>query len=131
MFSKVVLVGNVTHDLELRTTQSGKSVLDLRLAINEGYGENTETIFINVTVWGKSAEICNQYLTKGSKVLVDGRLKQDSWKGKDGNTVTKIGVVANSVKFLNTKKSVSNEKSVNEIESTQEVLETDEDSVPF
>ena len=103
--NKVFLIGNLTRDPELRYTPSGSSVCTLRMATNRRYttrqGENRdETLFIDVTVWGKQAEVCSQYLSKGRPLFVEGRLRQDTWTTNDGQKRSKIGVVAENFQFL-------------------------------
>jgi single-strand DNA-binding protein len=102
MFNKVIMVGNLTQDVELRYTASGKAVANMRIAVNEKYGDKDETLFIDAVVWGKQAESCSQYLSKGRQVLVDGRLQERSWES-DGQTRKKTEIVANTVKFLGSK----------------------------
>jgi single-strand DNA-binding protein len=101
--ARVVLVGNLTRDPELRTTGGGTSVTTLGIAVNERVkkGDNWEDYvnFFDVTVWGNSAENCAKHLGKGSPVAVDGRLRQDRWE-KDGQKRSAVKVVAESVQFL-------------------------------
>lgn len=104
-FNRVVLVGNLTRDPELRQIPSGTSVADLGLATNERYrnrdGETAETTcFVDVVAWGKQAESCNQYLSKGAPVLVEGRLQLDQWKTNEGQNRSKLRVKADRVRFL-------------------------------
>ena len=114
-YNKVIVMGNLTKDVELRHTESGLAVADLGIAINErtGRGENIKevTIFADVTVWDKQAENCANYLKKGSPVHIDGRLKFDQWEDKEsGKKRSKLGIVANSVTFLGTKADAPAEK---------------------
>lgn len=102
MFNKVIMVGNLTQEIELRYTASGKAVANMRIAVNEKYGDKDETLFIDVVVWGKQAESCSQYLSKGRQVLVEGRLQERSWES-DGQKRYKTEIVANAVKFLGAK----------------------------
>lgn len=102
--NKVFLAGNLTRDPELRHIPSGSAVADLRMAINRRYRDQNdkdreEVVYVSVTVWGKTAENCAQYLTKGSPVLVEGRLKLDEWE-KEGQKQSRLGVVAERVQFL-------------------------------
>jgi len=89
--NKVMVIGNITRDPDLRTTPSGQSVASFSVATNRvwkdpGSGERRESAeFHNVVAWGKLAEICGQYLRKGSKIYVEGRLQTRSWQGQDGN----------------------------------------------
>jgi single-strand DNA-binding protein len=103
--NRVLLIGNLTRAPELRYTPSGMAVSDLRLAVNRGYttqgGEKREeTSFLTVVVWGKQAETCNEYLDKGSPVLVEGRLQTRDWETRDGQKRNVVEVVADRVQFL-------------------------------
>ena len=104
--NKIFMVGNLTKDPELRYTGGGTAVCDLRLASNRRYrrggdsGEMVdETCYVDVVVWGRSGENCNQYLKKGSMVLVEGRLKLDEWE-KEGQRRSKHSIVADRVNFF-------------------------------
>lgn len=103
--NRVVLVGNLTRDPELRQTPNGKSVCTLGLAVNERYkndaGEWVEKPnFFDIVVWGAQAENCERYLSKGRQVAVDGRLSFRSWEAQDGSKRSKVEVVAGTVQFL-------------------------------
>lgn len=106
MFNKVIMVGNLTQDPELRYTASGTAVANLRIAVSSKYRSGDEykeeTLFIDVVVWGKQGESCSQYLSKGRQVLVEGRLQERSWES-DGQTRRKTEIVANTVRFLGRK----------------------------
>lgn len=104
-FNKVILVGNLTRDVELRYTPTGTPVADIGLAVNERRkGKNDEvieeTVFVDVTLWARNAEVANQYLVKGSPVLIEGRLKLDTWESKEGERRSKIKVVAERMQML-------------------------------
>src|SRR5918996_2919119 len=95
--NKVLLLGNVTRDPEVRYTPKGSAVCDLGVAVNRSYttdsGEKREeTTFVDVTLWGRTAEIASEYLSKGAPVLIEGRLKLDTWE-KDGKKNSKLRVV--------------------------------------
>ena len=103
--NKVLLIGNLTKDPELRYTPNGIAVVNLRLAINRRYkdkaGENKEEVcYLTVTAWDKQAEVCNQYLTKGRPVFVEGRLQTRSWEGADGQKKNTMDVRAERIQFL-------------------------------
>jgi single-strand DNA-binding protein len=103
--NKVLLVGNLTKDPELRFVPSGQAVANLRLATNRKYkagsGEwKEEVTYVSVEVWGKSAEACGEYLKKGSPLLVEGRLKLKEWTAQDGQKRSLLEVVAERVQFL-------------------------------
>lgn len=106
MFNKVILIGNLTKDPELRYTPQGTAIANMRLAVTSKYrsGEEMkeETLFIDVVVWGKQGETASQYLSKGRSVLVEGRLQERSWE-KDGQKHSKMEVVAQNVRFLGKK----------------------------
>ena len=107
--NKVLLVGNLTKDPELRFIPSGQAVANLRLATNRRWKGNNgewkeETCFVGIVVWGKSAEACGEYLHKGSPVLVEGRLQNRSWEGDDGQKKSVLEVVAERVQFLEGRK---------------------------
>lgn len=99
-FNSVVLVGRLTRDPELRYTQVGTEVCDIGLAVNNERGKVKETCFIEVTFWGKLAQIVSTHLSKGRQILVSGRLRQEVWQDKDGNKRSRLGVVANDFQFL-------------------------------
>jgi single-strand DNA-binding protein len=107
-FNKVLLMGNLTRDPELRYIPSGAAVTTFSLAVNRIYttqaGEKKkDACFIRIVVWGKVAEVCGEYLSKGSPVFVEGRLQSRSWVGQDGQKRNTIEVVAENVQFLRTK----------------------------
>ena len=129
MFSKVILIGRLTKDPELRYTPKGTPVASFSLAINYRYKQNDEkkdeTTFIDIVVFGKPAEFCGQYLNKGSAVIVDGRLQQRRWES-DGQQKSKIEVVAQSVNFLpGSKKATGEEGSSGEADFTPPDEKTD------
>ncbi len=104
-YNKIILMGYLTRDPELKYTQNGSPVCSFGLAVNEKYttkgGEKKEKVaFIDITVWGSQGENCSKYLSKGNLVLVEGKLKQDTWEQQDGQKRSKIGVTANSVTFM-------------------------------
>ena len=154
-FNKVILIGNLTRDPEIRYTPSGTAVGDLRMAVNRRFRtgdgqEREETCFVGVTVWGRQAETCGEYLKKGQPALVEGRLKYDEWE-KEGQKFSRLSVVAERVQFLGSprgaefrdnagapaedhpsaggnKPPVSHE---NDGVSQQEPLAEDDDNLPF
>ena len=104
-YNKVLLVGNLTKDPELRYTPQGAAVANLRLAVNRRYKDKNqelkeEVCFITAVVWNKQAETCNQYLHKGSSLLVEGRLQSRSWEDNTGAKRNVIEVRAERVQFL-------------------------------
>lgn len=98
--NSVQLIGNLGRDPELRFTAGGKAVANLRLAVTTGFGENQRTDWFQVVAWEKLAEACNQYLRKGSRIFVAGRLQIRQWEGDDGQTRYATEVVARQVIFL-------------------------------
>lgn len=104
--NKVFLIGNLTKDPELRYTPNGIGVVNLRVAVNRKFRDRAsgelkeETCFVTVTAWDKQAEACNQYLTKGSPIFIEGTLQSRSWEANDGQKRNTIEVRAERVQFL-------------------------------
>ena len=103
-YNRVILVGNLTRDPELRYIPSGTAVTEVGLAVNDrrktASGEWVdETTFVDVTLWGRTAEVASEYLNKGSSVLIEGRLKLDTWE-KDGKKNSKLRVVGEKMQML-------------------------------
>jgi single-strand DNA-binding protein len=105
-FNRVILMGNLTRDPEVRKAPSGDSVAELRLAVSESYRDRQTqqlkevTCFVDVVVWGRQADLCQQYLSKGRPILVEGRLNYDEWKTPQGETRSKLRVRGERVQFL-------------------------------
>ena len=104
MFNKIVLVGHLTRDIELRYTQGGAAIGSCGIAVTRKYtlkGEKRqETCFVDLTFFGKQAEIANQYLSKGSKILIEGRLKFDQWTDNNGQNRSKHTVAVENMTML-------------------------------
>ena len=127
-YNKVILMGNLTRDPELRYTPSGTAVVNLRLAVNRRFrdraGEQKEdTCFITAVVWDKQAEACNQYLHKGRPVFIEGRLQSRSFEDSSGNKRNVIEVRAERVQFLGAKPAAAPAPSVKEVDIAQAVTE--------
>ena len=103
-FNKVILLGNLTRDPEVRYLPSGTAVASFAIAVNRRYKQGDETkdevSYIDIVVFGKTAENCGQYLNKGDGVLVDGRIQQRRWETEDGQKRSKVEVVAQTVNFM-------------------------------
>lgn len=98
--NQVIIMGRLTRDPEMRTTTTGKTIASFSLAVDRG-GQDDQADFFDVTAWEKLGELVNQYLTKGRRCLVQGRLRQDSWDDKEtGKKRSKVEVVATDVTFL-------------------------------
>ena len=104
--NKVMLIGNLTRDPELRYTPSGKAVADISLAINRVWNneqgqKQEDTIFVDVTLWGRQAELAQQYLSKGRGAYIEGRLQMDTWDDKEtGKKRSKLKVVGDHLQFM-------------------------------
>jgi len=103
--NKVFLMGNLTRDPEVRHTPKGTAVGDLAMAINMTYRaqdgtEKEEVCYVDVVVWGRQAETCRDYLSKGAPVFVEGRLQLDQWEGPEGEKKSRLRVRADRVQFL-------------------------------
>jgi len=127
--NKVVLTGRLGKDPEVRYTQSGKCVASFDLAVTEGYGEQQKTNWIPVVAWEKIGEVVGNNLTKGSRVLVEGRLQIRSYEDKDGQKRRIAEVVAQSVEFLDSKRH-SDPETEDAIQSLGKDVFPDEE-VPF
>jgi len=107
MFNKVILVGNLTRDIELRYTQSGSGIANTAIATSRKFTQNgekkEEVCFVDITFFGRSSEIANQYLRKGSKILVEGRLKFDQWVDQNGQKRSKHSVIVETMQMLDSK----------------------------
>ncbi|MCA9214314.1 MAG: single-stranded DNA-binding protein [Planctomycetales bacterium] len=103
-YNRVVLLGNLTRGVELKTTQSGTAVAEIGLAVNDRVKRNDEWVddvtFVDVTLWARSAEVAAQYLTKGSPILVEGRLKLDRWETDEGERRSRLRVTADRMQML-------------------------------
>jgi single-strand DNA-binding protein len=102
--NRVTLLGNVTRDIELKYLQSGMAVTELGMAVNRKYKANSgefveEVTFVDVTVWGRTAEVASEYLSKGSQVLIEGRLKLDTWES-EGQKRSKLKVVCEQLHLV-------------------------------
>ena len=114
-FNRVILVGHLTRDPELKYLQSGTAVTELGLAVNDRVKKNDqwvdETTFCDITLFGKTAEVCGEYLTKGSAALIEGRLKLDTWE-KDGEKRSKLKIIGEKMQMLGAGKKKEEEESV-------------------
>lgn len=134
--NKVILIGNVTRDVESKALPSGSSLASLSLAVNRSYktesGEKREEVtFVDVELWGRVAEIAAQYVKKGSPLYVEGRLKMDSWEDKEtGQKRSKMKVVGEAIQLLGSK-----QRDADEAPSTprsKPIVESDgADEIPF
>jgi single-strand DNA-binding protein len=107
-FNRVILMGNLTRDIEVRYLQSGTAVCDIGLAVNDRRKNQQtgewidEVTFVDITLWGRTAEVAGEYLSKGSPVMIEGRLKLDQWE-KDGQKHSKLKVIGERMQMLGTK----------------------------
>jgi single-strand DNA-binding protein len=103
-FNKVILMGNLTRDVEMRTTQGGMQIAKLGMAINRKWTQNGEqkesTCFVDLTAFGRQAEVLSQYVAKGSPLFVEGRLEYSTWEGQDGQKKNKLEVVVENFQFV-------------------------------
>jgi len=105
MYNKIVLLGNLTKDVEIRYSQSGTAIGNCGIAVNRKWKSQTgeqkdEVMFVDITFFGRTAEIANQYLRKGAKVLVDGRLSLDQWTAQDGTKRSKHSVIVENLQMV-------------------------------
>lgn len=133
--NKVILIGNVTRDVESKALSSGSSVASLSLAVNRSYKTESgatreEVLFVDVELWGRVAEIAAQYVKKGSPLYVEGRLKMDSWEDKEtGQKRSKMKVVGEAIQLLGSKK---NADEAPQAPRSRPIVESDgADEIPF
>ena len=129
MYQKIIIIGNLGRDPEMRYTADGKPVTSFSVATSRKYRDISETTWFRVSVWGNQAESCNQYLQKGSKVLVEGRLSPDLSTGgpkvyqkKDGSFGAGYEINADTVRFLSTRAGA---------EAGEEDSASEDDNIPF
>ncbi len=108
MYNKIILAGNLTRDIEIKYTPGGSAIGNTAIATSRKFKaqdgtQKEEILFIDITFFGRTAEIANQYLRKGSKVLVDGRLKLDQWTAQDGSKRSKHSVTVENLQMLGSK----------------------------
>lgn len=116
-YNRTIIMGNLTRTPELRTIPGGTSVTDVTIAVNETYNDSTgqrqeSTSFVDVTFWGKNAETLCKYKKQGDSILVEGRLKQDTWEDKEtGKKRSKLKVVATSFTFIGSSRTEDGDQS--------------------
>ena len=105
--NKVILSGNLTRDPEVRYSQSGTAFAKTGIAVNRPYSKNSETTtdFFNITAFGKTAEFCGRYLKKGTSVIVEGRIQNDNYEGKDGVKHYAVNIMVDNIEFAGSKRS--------------------------
>ena len=141
MYHTLIIVGNVGKDPEMRYTSSGQAVTSFSVATNRQYTDSNgeqvkETIWFRVSTWGKTAEVCNQYVKKGSKVLVEGRLAPDKatgspkiWTKQDGTSGASYDVTASTVRFLSSRQ--EGEGSMSGPVDAGDMTAPADDNIPF
>lgn len=132
--NKVIMLGNITKDLELRFTKDEKCLCQFSIAINSGYGENKRTDFIECVVWNKQAENLVKYCGKGSQIGIEGRLQNSSYEDKEGNKRTKTQILCENITFVNTKKTNEEPKVETKEDPYKEFAEEialDDNDLPF
>ena len=149
MFNKVILVGNLTRDIELRYSQAGMGIANTAIATTRKFTSNgekkEEVCFVDITFFARSAEVANQYLRKGSKILVEGRLNFDQWVDQNGQKKSKHSVIVETMQMLDSKgdsvptpdNSQSQQQSYQSPQQQMPssnnvpVIDIDEDEIPF
>ena len=134
-FNKVILVGNLTRDPEVKHLQSGATVSEIALAVNRSWFDKSanakkeEVTFVDVTLWGRTAEVAGQYLAKGRSVLIEGRLQLDTWEDREtGKKRSRLRVVGEQLTMLGGGRGESAERTEN---VTSEAESISADDVPF
>lgn len=143
MFNKVIVVGNLTRDIELKYLPSGSAIAKSEIATSYKYKSTTgeqkdEVCYLDFNIFGKSAEVANQYLKKGSKVLLEGRLIFEQWTAQDGSTRSRHSLRVDTLKMLDSKNesiSLTKDEKDNQIQTKKETelneIPEDMDEIPF
>ena len=126
--NRVTIIGRLTRDPELKQTKSGKAVTSFSIGNTTGWGDNEKSNFFTVVAWQKTAEIVCQYMKKGSKIGVDGRLEYRSWEDDNGLKRSTVEIVAESIQFLD---SVASGQQKESVASGQQDSPFDDSQVPF
>lgn len=138
-FNKVILMGNLTRDPELRVTNTGLSICKLSLAVNRTYttkegDSKDETTYVDIDAFGRQAETLSKYLQKGRPIMVEGRLKLDQWETNEGQKRSKLGVILENFQFIGGRDSASSTNASDsnaEPEAPQSNGGFEDDDVPF
>lgn len=123
-YNKVILMGNLTRDPELKYLPSGTAMAKFGIAVNRVWtdrqsGEKKEEVcFVDITAWGRQAETCNEYLQRGRPVFIEGRLNFNSWETEDGQKRSKLDVVAERIQFLGSRQDSDTQEGHNQAQST-------------
>lgn len=136
--NKVILLGNLTRDPEVRYTPGGSAVAEIGLAHNESYFDKASnsrkeiTTFVDVTLWGRTAEVASEYLSKGSQILIEGKLRLDQWES-DGQKRSKLKVVADNMQMLGGPRKEAGDAVGASVGAAtgDDVVPDDDDDVPF
>lgn len=139
---KVTAVGNLTRDPEIKVSSNGTEIGNFGIASNEKYNGKEYTTFVDVTVFGKQAEVCSKYLSKGRKVAISGDLRLDTWEANDGAKRSKLYVVAQNVEFIDSpsngnqssqpeSKQTSVKETVQDSSSSDVYVDNSDDDIPF
>lgn len=122
--NRVILIGNMTKQPELKHTEGGMAICRFSIAVNKGYGEKKKTTFVNIVTFNKTAENCEKFLSKGSKVGIVGELEIRQFTGNDGQTKYMTEVLANEVEFLSSKSQL-------EEQPNDEFVDIEDTDLPF
>ena len=133
MINKVILMGRLTKDPELRYTNNKTPVCSFTIAVNNGYGDNKRTDFVNCLAWNKTAEFVTKYFTKGKMIIVIGRITTRSWETQDGKRAYATEVVAKEVSFGETKSSqqTATQQPMQDDDDDFTPLDEEDDDLPF
>jgi len=135
-YNKVILMGNLTRDPEMRYTPGGTPVTEFGLAVNRRYttkdGQQKEEVaFVDITAWGKQAEVIHQYMKKGRRIFLEGRLVFDSWTSSDGQKRSKLRVRLDNFVFLGSRQDAGESQEPLPAAGSESQVPPDEDDIPF
>ena len=119
--NKVILTGNLAKDVDVRYTQSGKAMARTSIAVNQSYGGKQTADFFNLVAWEKTAELFKRYLHKGSKILVEGRLKNNNYEDSKGVKHYDIDIIVDSIEFMGGGKNSPNKNAADDYEENEDM----------
>lgn len=135
-YNKVLLMGNLTRDIELRHTSANTAVANIGLAVNRRFKgqdgqQRDETTFVDCEAWGRTAEIMSQYLSKGRPVFIEGRLRLDQWQDQQGNNRSRLKVVVENFQFIDSRADGPDAPQIQTRSTQPETATIEEDDIPF
>jgi single-strand DNA-binding protein len=131
MLNNVILMGRLCSDVELKTTTSGKSVANFRIAVDRAYSKDKQADFITIVAWEKTADFISKYFSKGSMIALRGEIQTRNYEDSNGNKRTATEVIAREVSFCGDKKDANSAPTSMSASDFEEIPDADEEDLPF